>query len=206
MKIVTSNIGIKNVTDYKIRELSNIENKHRDSASRVWYSQDYAPARLLFVKRFLSQKLKYRPNEILIKNVRMCQKGESGILWFESHPGLVKNMFIRASQLQDPSIQLIQFTPGEAVKRFRGIKDICGQIRAKDPENIRTQIRPGREDFEVFVKHIKPFVYTPYVRHTVSELDPENQLEEFKLKKMDDKEMAGYFNAIRTAVEQEEKE
>ena len=84
MKIVASNIGIKNVTDDKIRELSNIENKHRDSASRVWYSQDYAPARLLLVKRFLSQKLKYRPNEILIKNVRMCQKGESGVLWFES--------------------------------------------------------------------------------------------------------------------------
>ena len=56
----------------------------------------------------------------------------------------------------------------------------------------------------MFVKHIKPFVYTPYVRHTVSELDPENQLEEFELKKMDDKENAGYFDAARAAVEQDE--
>ena len=115
-------------------------------------------------------------------------------------------MFIRASQLRDETVQLIQFTPAEAVKRFRGIKNICESIRSKDKKKIRTQIRPGKHDYEVFIKYIQEHKYYPYKRHTTEDIDPENQLPKFDLKVMESDEINEYMEAAKIAINQENNE
>ena len=110
-------------------------------------------------------------------------------------------MKIRAAELQDDSISLINFTPNRAYKRYIAIKKICDQIRHPDPDNIKTQIRPGKTDFEVWIKVIKPGKICKYERHTVEELDPRAELPKLEVEVMQTEEVIGYMNAANQAIE-----
>jgi len=104
------------------------------------------------------------------------------IMWIASDAGFIKNMFIQASRLRDPRLNLIPFTPNQVYKRMTGIKKICQNMRQGSPINLRTQIRPGKEDFEVWIKVIKEGQKLFHVKHTMDQIDPNNELHDFEFK------------------------
>ena len=108
-------------------------------------------------------------------------------------------------ELQDSRISLISFTPKGAYDRFQGIKDICDNIRKPDPDNIKVQIRPAIDDFEIFIKRLTDR-NARYQRHKIEEFDPTNKLPPFVLKEMPSEEVQRYMDAADRAISDAEKE
>ena len=197
MKEVSMNVGITGISDEIIRKFSNKTTKIADSSQTVFFSPAYETERNLVVEDFLINIMKYRQQEIRFHNVRMSKKPESTIMWMASDPGFIKNMFIQASKLRDTRINLIPFTPNQAYKRMTGIKKICQNMRQGTGKNIRTQIRPGKDDFEVWIKVMKEGQRTFHVKHTMTQIDPNNDLHDFELEGNDSAEIRGYLDAAR---------
>ena len=93
------------------------------------------------------------------------------------------------------------FTPGPAFNRLKDINDICAQIPQPDKEHIRTQLRPGNDEYKVWVKHLKDDKDSKYVKYSVEELDPDNKVWPFNLKMMDSEEVLSYIYTAKTALE-----
>ena len=201
IKEAATNVGITKVSDLTIRKFSNLKDKMRYPKETVWTGPEFFGARNLFVRYYLVKKMKFLESEIRFSDVRFCRELEKGILWIRSDRGFVKSMKIRAAELQDNTISLINFTPNRAYKRYMALKEICDQIRLPDPENIKTQIRPGKSDFEVWIKVIKPGSISKYEKHSVQELDPRSELPELEVEVMKTDEVLGYMNAANQAIE-----
>ena len=206
LKEAATNIGIGNVSDINIRNFSKRPDKMRFSKEEVWKGDKFSGARNLFVNFYLTQILKFNQNEVRFKNVRFCREAHKGILWIQSDRGFIKMMSIRASQLQNREINLIMFTPAGGYDRVKGMRDICDKIRSPDQDNIKTQIRVGRTDFEVFVKNKKNNTNARYIKFELNEIDPEGTLPPFKTKYMESDEVKDYQNAANQAIRDAEEE
>ena len=201
IKEAASNIGITKVLDMTIRKFSNLKNKMRYSKEDVWTGPEFSGARNLFVRYYLVVKMKFNEREIRFSDVRFCREPEKGILWLKSDRGFVKSMLIRAAELQDDSVNLINFTPNRAYSRYMAIKNICDQIRRPDPDHIKTQIRPGKSDFEIWIKVIKQGTISKYEKHLIEEFDKDKHLPELEVQMMQSEEVREYMTAANQAIE-----
>ena len=206
MRESASNIGIGNVSDSNIRRFPKRPDVHRFSKEEVFKGEKFSSARSLFVEFFLLQIMKFQPHEIRFRNVRMCREPEKGILWIQSDPSFIKSMNIKAATLRNREINLVMFTPGAGFERVKAIRQICESIRSKDKINIKTQIRPGMEDFEVFVKNLLNPTCQKYIKLKPSEIDPNNELPDFQLKEMNGEELKEYHKATMRAIRDAEAE
>ena len=178
-----SNIGISKITDEDIRYYAGKvepEDRRRDTSDKVFRSHIYEPARIDVIKEYLMHRMKFRECEIQIWNVRMCRDPSQGIMWFSSHKSFIKQMHQRASYLKDSTIKLWQFSTNESFQRKKDIEKLCQKIREKDPSNIRTQVRPGTSDYEIFIKQSTAHHHNKYVKYDVMTLDPLKQCADFK--------------------------
>ena len=114
-------------------------------------------------------------------------------------------MNILAAQVRRKEVNLIMFTPNPAFERMKELKKICKQIRKPNPEVIKTQIKCRKNDFEVFVKHIKKGE-GKYQKLDRNILDPDNSLPPFKTKIMKSKEIEEYIKAAKSANRDAEEE
>ena len=206
IKEAATTIGIMGVSDMTIRKFSTDKNRMRYPKSTVWKGEEFVGARNLFVKFFLVKYLKFYESEIRFSDVRFCREPEKGILWLKSDCGFIKGMHIRAAELQNDQIKLINFTPQGAYRRYQGMIEICKKIRAQDPEYIRAQIRPAKDDFEIFIKKLREGPSARYIRHKVEEFDPKKELPEIELKVMESDEVKMYMEAATQAIEDAQRE
>ena len=200
MREAASNIGIGNVSDANIRRFSKRQDAHRFPNEEVFKGEKFASARSLFVEFYLTQIMRFHPNEIRFKNIRMCREPEKGILWIQSDPVFIKSMNLKAASLKNKEINLVMFTPGEAFERIKTLRKLCEAIRSPDKENIKTQIRPGRDDFDVYVKNLANPTNQRYVKIKNKDIDPNNELPDFELKEMSHSELQEYHNATMRAI------
>ena len=205
VKEAACTIGITRVSDLTIRKFCSNPNRMRFPKETVWKGIEFEGARNLFVKFYLIKHMKFYESEIRFSDVRFCREPEKGILWLKSDRGFIRSMHVRAAELQDEKVNLINFTPNGAYERYKGIRTICDKIRSPDPDHIKTQIRPGKSDFEIFIKRMKS--RNPrYERHLISEFDPENKLPDFVLKEIKSDEVKKYMEAAVQAINDAEKE
>ena len=202
VKIAASNIGIGNVSDLTIRRFSKRQDSMRLPKEEVWTGVKFESARQLFVRFYLTQILRFPESTIRYKNVRFCREAHKGILWIESDPSFIKSMNIRAAEVKNKEVNLVMFTPGPAFERVKAMRKKCEELRNPNPDLIKTQIRIGKEDFEIFVKDTRRNPFAKYEFKCLKKLDPESSIPPIKEKKMNSDEVKEYFDAHKRAIEE----
>ena len=169
-------IGIAPVTAEKIREwVVDEDAKENDTDTKLFKSNFHHQARFNAALTFLEDKLHIPFNEIDILDVKMCRNPEKGILWLECNENLVKRIFYKASILQDQTIRTVQYTPHETFKRKVAIDDLLKGMREKE-SNLKTQVRPGKDDWEVRLKKSSKDEYDSWDIVTVDNIEPEGEV------------------------------
>ena len=92
----------------------------------------------------------------------------------------MKRIFYKASIIQDENIRVIQFTPHETFDRKIGIDNILKDMREKE-SNLKTQVRPGIDDWEIRMKSSSRFEYDSWDILKVSDIDPKGVVPKMKI-------------------------
>ena len=114
----------------------------------------------------------------------MCRKPEKEILWIESEERFIKRIFYKAAIMQDEDIRVIQYTPHETFERKVAIDDKLKSMREKEL-NLKTQVRPGVDDWEIRLKTTTKYQYDSWDVVKVSDIDPENKIPKMKIRHND---------------------
>ena len=108
---------------------------------------------------------------------------------------------MRAAELKDKKIQLIPYAPARAYRRKKVIEELCAELRNKFKNlDLRTNIRPGNEDFEVFTKQKRGEFFTKYEEISLGELDPEGRIPDFILEDTTNADIVKKFIAEKKAI------
>ena len=132
-------------------------------------------ARVNSAVSFIEDKLRITMTDITIKDVKMCRNPGKQILWIESEERFVKRLFYKASILQDETIRIVQYTPHETFDRKVKIDEILKEMRAKEP-NLKTQVRPGLDDWEIRMKKSSRFEYDHWDVLKPEDIDADNKI------------------------------
>ena len=77
----------------------------------------------------------------------------------------------------------MQFTPGAAIDRKTYLEAKLTKIREASPKGTMfTQLRPGKYDYQVWFKVMKPNGSGTYERRDLSEIDPEGKAPKLNVK------------------------
>ena len=79
------------------------------------------------------------------------------------------------ARVQDKTIRLVNYTPNEAMPRKLALDKLC-QKYCNENKGVRTNIRPGEDDFEVYIKTKPKSEYEQWKRIPMTTIDPENTL------------------------------
>ena len=90
-------------------------------------------------------------------------------------------MFISAARKRNQNISVIQYIPPAAIQRKTAIEKKLKNLREHDP-SLRTQVRLGKDDLQVMIKHVKAGVYSYYVPAMMKTIDPANTFPPIKFK------------------------
>ena len=101
-------IGIFPVWDHHIRHYSDNKEHTKD---QIYRSPMNHGARIKAVNDYLETELKFKDNEIVLKEVKSSSNYDSGILWIPTDYINVKKMFARMVQLRNHKIKLYNYFP-----------------------------------------------------------------------------------------------
>ena len=80
-------------------------------------------------------------------------------------------------------VEVMQFTPGPAISRKRTLEKRLTNIRESAPRGtIYTQLRPGKYDYTLWMKIMRPNGSGRYERRDLSEIDPERNAPKLEVK------------------------
>ena len=127
-----------------------------DFLTRPEYSNERCEAAVAF----LHKELSFGKNDIKIRDARMARDPGSMIMWIDTTEASVKRIYHRAAQIKNKDIQLITYFPGCLYRRKRNLDSILRTQRALDPK-LRTQIRLGNTDIQLFTKMFGDPQWTP---------------------------------------------
>ena len=123
MKVMSTTVGLKNITSDEIKKWAHHKSvdaiNHTDSDT-VLYGSEFEEARNNLVYRRLHFDLQMPQSRIKNFTTRMCKKKEEKILWIQSDEDFIRKIYVQASQVKNPDIELMQFTPGPARKKEKG--------------------------------------------------------------------------------------
>ena len=115
----------------------------------------YEESKALLVRDFLMNNLDFdeiEMEELRIMETRLSNKGDGIInVAFETQEQ-TKQIHIRRAEIGNEDIVVRNYIPPTFYQRYMEISNICKEKRNDDAE-LKTQLRFGRKDVEVFVKH-----------------------------------------------------
>ena len=145
-----------------------------ESDETMFQDDKYDAARTFLVINLCQFNLHIPPSQIIIESVRSAEKISSGILWVKAPSNFVRFLFTRAAEVRDDMVEVMQFTPGPAISRKRTLEKRLTNIRESAPRGtIYTQLRPGKYDYTLWMKIMRPNGSGRYERRDLSEIDPE---------------------------------
>ena len=169
-------VGIAPITEQNIRDwIEDDDAREHDTAKKIYKSPIHHTPRMNAAISFLEGKLGIPLSEIYIKDVKMCTKPENGILWVESTERFTKRIFYKASIVQDSNIRTLQYSPTETYHRKYAVDNILKDMRKKE-EGLKTQVRPGDEDWEIWLKKTSKYEYDNWDVLTVGDIDPNKKV------------------------------
>ena len=150
-------------------------NLQGDSDRKVLYDPEYYLARLEAAYDFIETDLRMSRSIIEVNDCHMCIHPKNKILWIRVHPDHAKKLFMAAARAMNNQINVFQFIPPPAIERKRELGKMLTTFRKMD-ESLRTQIRIGEKDIEVWAKHYTKGEYTPFIKVGLEIIDPLNTL------------------------------
>ena len=137
MKDAKGRIGIFPIVAKDIRyfgSITNDEDMNMVDESMLFFSPKFRNARIEAAKDFCHYNLDIPLFKILVKDAQMCLDPSKRILWIETDPDFAKTMFVSMSRTNNRSINVIQYIPGAALERKKGIDRKLKELRLTDPE------------------------------------------------------------------------
>ena len=197
-------IGIAPITADNIRDwVEDEDSQENDQDTKLFKANSHHIPRMNAAVMILEEKLKNPMSEIVLIDAKICREPEKGIMWLECSESFVKRIFYKASILQDPTIRTIQYTPHETFKRKIAIDGILKEMREKEV-NLKTQVRPGNDDWEVRLKKASKYEYDSWDVLTVEDIDPEGKVPPMQIKyKKDDPKVKEFLKVKTKEVDEE---
>jgi hypothetical protein len=142
-------IGLYPISTANVRHFSS-----RKSITDVseFNETEHDEARKDAVNEFLYEELKFKDNDIDIKSAKLAPKEASKIMWIETSEKEVKEIYKRAASVQNKSVQLYTYIPAQLWDRKISLDINCKKAREQNV-NLRTQIRLGTDDLELYTKY-----------------------------------------------------
>ena len=171
-------VGLFPITEKDVRFFAD-HNKHQhlpsDGESKLLYGPEYYNERIQAGVDFCENDLHIPYHMIDIHDCHMCVKPKDKILWVVVSKDFAKQMFMAAAREQNSKIGVIQFIPPPAIDRKVALGKSLTTFRQMDT-SLRTQIRVGECDLEVWAKHHVKGEYHPYVKVDMEVIDPLEEL------------------------------
>ena len=119
----------------------------------VFYGKEFFHARCEASLKFLEVELLFSRSDIKIVNAVMSRNGYASIMWLELTEADVKMIFQRAAKVRgNKKFQLLTYFPPHLYDKKRNLDRLLKLQRNIEP-TLRTQIRLGDHDLELFTKH-----------------------------------------------------
>ena len=131
------------------------------------------------IKKKFSDTTGIDPSEMEIVSMNISSK-KYNIAWIEfSDPDVVKFLFDQASKVQSSELHIFPVLPDEVAERRVAIEKMLMEMKRLDP-TLRFQLRNGKTDIEIYLKHYMKEVYEPYKLTPVEFLDPNGDFPKYK--------------------------
>ena len=91
-------------------------------------------------------------DSLQIQETRLSKRGEDIINVAFASEDEVKDLFMRKAEMKDESVTLRNYIPPNFHERVMYLNAVCAEKRSNEP-NLKTQLRFGRRDVEVFYKN-----------------------------------------------------
>ena len=117
--------------------------------------ETYERAKEMAVKDLLSEQLEYEYDELIelsLEETRFATNGDNMIYMAMSNIEHVKEIHVRKAELRNDIIQVRNYIPPNFYSRYTFLNKICKDKRTEDTD-IKTQLRFGPRDIEIFVKY-----------------------------------------------------
>ena len=151
-------------------------NYHRNN------TENYDTANISAVKDWLNNYLKFDSTEIEemeIKETLTSAKGD-GIMYVAfTDKSDIAEIYARIAESQNKDISTRSYIPPQAFDRYMMLNRKCKDLR--EHRNVRTQIRFGKDDLEIYVKDKDE--NTPYTKIDLSEVTDMKMLPGYDLSK-----------------------
>ena len=131
---------------------SNMDHEN-DTDNEVFHGSKYEEQRVDAAVEFLTKELKFGNDDVIIKEAKMSTKVDSNIMWVTMTEQKVKETFQRAARVKNSKIKLFTFFPASIWDRKVELDRLCKIQREINPK-LRTQIRLGSNDIELYTKEI----------------------------------------------------
>ena len=115
----------------------------------------YEKAKIMAIKTLLSEQLEYDKDELselTIRETKMTSNRENIIYTAFEDQSQVRELYIRKAELKYDRIVVRQYIPPNFYEKFSHLNMICRDKRMED-DTLKTQIRFGKRDLEIYVKH-----------------------------------------------------
>ena len=116
--------------------------------------QNFEVAKVSAFKEFLHYNLNYTEDELLqlkVEETRLSTKGDKILNVALAEEDEIKELFIRKAESRNENIILRNYIPPNFHERFMELNRICADKRKDDP-SLKTQLRFGRKDIELYMK------------------------------------------------------
>ena len=116
--------------------------------------QNFETAKVSAVKEFLQYNLNYSEEELCqltVAETRLSTKGDDIINVALSDVDEAREVYVRKAESRNDNLIVRSYIPPNFHERFMALNRICAEKRKLEP-NLKTQLRFGRKDVEVFTK------------------------------------------------------
>ena len=116
--------------------------------------QDFEEAKVSAFKEFCEYNLNYsleELNNLKVAETRISTKGDDIINVAMANEDDAKELFVRRAESKNDNITVRCYIPPNFHERFMALNKICTEKR-RDDSNLKTQLRFGRKDVEVYTK------------------------------------------------------
>ena len=104
------------------------------------------------VHNILKGHLDFNEEELTKLDVRETHMGKEDFIYFAAgNPEMLREIHVRKAESQNDELKIRNFIPPQLFQRFRAIDRVCAE-RRKEVEGMKTQLRFGSKEVEVYTK------------------------------------------------------
>ena len=116
---------------------------------------NFENSKIAALKDYLKQHLGYIDSELdtlSVVETKFAARGEKILYIALSKQEEIRELHIRRAESRNDRLTVRNYIPPSFYERFMSINRLCADARAQDP-NLKTQLRFGRQDVELFTKY-----------------------------------------------------